>query len=95
MESQMVLNEIVRTCSNVHTANAALASVGGAFASRFAANASHCDLSLGMLASLVVKEYSAHASPAQRADVRLTGGSSDQPIFSGLYYIPPQSSMSA
>lgn len=68
----MVLNEIVRTCSNVHMANAVLASVGGAFASRFAAKASHCKPSPGMLASLVVQEYSAHASPAQRVDVRLT-----------------------
>jgi hypothetical protein len=91
----MVLNEIVRTCSNVHVANAALASIGGAFASRFAAKASRCNLSPGVLASLVVKEFSAHASPAQRADVRLTARSSDQPILSGLYYILAQSSMSA
>ena len=30
------LREIVRTCSNVHVARAALASIGGEFAERFA-----------------------------------------------------------
>jgi hypothetical protein len=41
----MVLNEIVQTCSNVHVAYAALASIGGVFASRFTAHAFRCNLS--------------------------------------------------
>jgi len=89
----MVLDEIVRTCSNVHVANAALASIGGAFARDFAAHASRRNLSPGMLATLVVKEFSANASSAQRADVHAAAHGADQPILSGLRHILAQFSV--
>ena len=91
----MVLDEIVRTCSNIHVANAALASIGGAFARSFATDASRRNLSPGMLASLVVKEFSANASPAQRADLRAAARGADQPILAGLRHVLAQFSLSA
>jgi hypothetical protein len=90
----MVLDEIVRTCSNVHVANAALAAIGGAFAKGFAADASRRNLPPGMLASLVVKEFSATASPAQRADVSAAARGGEQPVLSGLRHILAQFLMS-
>ena len=65
----MILEEIVHTCSNVDVANAAVASIGGSFAESFATKASRSNLSTGMLAALVVKDFSANASFDQMADV--------------------------
>jgi hypothetical protein len=71
-ERVTALREIVRTCSNPHVARAALASIGGEFARRFAADASRRDLPSGVLAARFVSAFAEGA---------------DQPILSGLLYI--------
>jgi hypothetical protein len=90
----MVLDEITQTCSDAQVASAALASIGGAFARNVAAHASRRNLTPGMLTSLVVKDFSANASPAQRADVRFAAHGADQPILSGLRHILAQFAIS-
>jgi hypothetical protein len=83
----MILEEIVHTCSNVDVANAAVASIGGSFAESFATKASRSNLSTGMLAALVVKDFSANASFDQMADVYRAARGTDQPILAGLQHI--------
>ena len=90
----MVLTEIVRTCSNANVANAALASIGGSFAEHFAAEAARSHLSPGALTSLIVKDFSAHASFEQRAEVDAAASGTDQPILAGLRRILIQSEVS-
>ena len=66
-EPVTALREIVRTCSNVHVARAALASIGGEFAERFAADASRRDLPSGVLAARMVRAFANHAADDERA----------------------------
>ena len=86
----MILREIVHTCSNVHVARAALASIGGEFAARFAAKASHRNIPAGVLAAHLVKEFSANAADDEWYGVDEAVRGSDQPILSGLRYILSQ-----
>jgi hypothetical protein len=83
----MILREIVHTCSNAHVARAALASIGGDFAKQFAAKASHRNMSAGVLAAHMVKEFSARAPDEEWEGVDEAVRGADQPILSGLRYI--------
>jgi hypothetical protein len=86
----MILREIVHTCSNAHVARAALASIGGEFAKQFAAKASHRNMSAGVLAAAMVKEFSAKAPDEEWEGVDEAVRGADQPILSGLRYILAQ-----
>jgi hypothetical protein len=81
------LREIVRTCSNVHVARAALASIGGEFAARFAADASRRDLPSGVLAARMVRAFAIHAGDDERRKVDAVARGADQPVLVGLRYI--------
>jgi len=81
------LREIVRTCSNVHVARAALASIGGEFAARFTADASRCDLPSGVLAARMVRAFAIHAADDERRSVEAVTRGADQPVLAGLRYI--------
>ena len=78
------LREIVRTCSNVHIARAALRSIGGEFAERFAADASRRDLPSGVLAARLVRAFANHAPDAERRSVEAATHGADQPVLVGL-----------
>ena len=83
----MILREIVHTCSNAHVARAALASIGGDFARQFAVFASHRNMSAGVLAARMVKEFSTKAADEEWDGVDEVVRGADQPILSGLRYI--------
>ena len=82
-----VLREIVRTCSNPHVARAALASIGGEFARRFAVDASRRDLPSGVLAARFVRAFAENADDEDWRRVAAATRGADQPILSGLLYI--------
>jgi len=81
------LREIVRTCSNAHVARAALASIGGEFAQRFADSASRRDLPSGVLAARLVRAFAIKADDEEWEGVNEATRGADQPILSGLRYI--------
>ncbi len=83
----MIVREIVHTCSNPHVARAALASIGGEFAVNFAADASRRNMSAGMLAARMVREFSIAAADQDWEGVDEAIRGADQPILSGLRYI--------
>jgi hypothetical protein len=85
----VIVHEIVRTCSNIH---AALASIGGDFAAQFAAEARRRNMSAGMLAAELVKEFSNKAADEERDNVIAAARGADQPVLSGLRHILSQSS---
>jgi hypothetical protein len=86
-ERVTALREIVRTCSNPHVARAALASIGGEFARRFAADASRRDLPSGVLAARFVSAFAENADDEDWRRVAAATRGADQPILSGLLYI--------
>ena len=90
----MLVRRIVHSCSNVHVAHAALASIGGDFEAHFTAVAARRNMSPGMLAAQMVKEFSLSAVDEDRGDVDEAGRGSDQPILSGLRYILTHSALS-
>ncbi len=83
----MILREIVHTCSNAHVARAAVASIGGEFAIHFAARASRNNMSAGVLAARMVREFSIKAADEEWDGVDEAIRGADQPILSGLRYI--------
>jgi hypothetical protein len=84
---EMILQEIVRTCSNPHVARAALASIGGDFAAHFADQASRRNMPVGALAAGLVKDFSIRADEREWRGVREAVRGADQPILSGLRFI--------
>jgi hypothetical protein len=86
----MILREIVHTCSNAHVARAALASIGGDFARQFAVRASRHNMSAGVFAAHMVKEFSVKAADEEWEGVDEAVRGADQPILSGLRYILSQ-----
>jgi hypothetical protein len=81
------LREIVRTCSNAHVARAAVASIGGDFAERFAEDASRRDLPSGVFAAKLVQDFAVKADEGDWEGVCEATRGADQPILSGLRYI--------
>lgn len=81
------LREIVRTCSNAHVARAALASIGGEFALQFAADAARRNLSSGMLAARLVRDFGKNADEEDWEGIVEATRGADQPILTGLRYI--------
>jgi hypothetical protein len=90
-EAMMILHEIVRTCSNEHIARAAVCSIGGDFARTFAHTASSRNMSTGVFAARLVKDFSIKASDEDWDDVDGAIRGADQPILQGLRYILGQS----
>jgi hypothetical protein len=83
----MLFREIVHTCSNSHVARAAVDSIGGEFAERFAADASDRNLSPGVWASKLVREFAGKADEVEWQRVGVATRGADQPILTGLRYI--------
>ncbi len=83
----MIVREIVVTCSNPHVARAAVASIGGDFARRFARDAADRNLSSGMLASRLVGDFARRAGEGDWEDVGKATRGADTPILTGLRYI--------
>jgi hypothetical protein len=89
----MLALRIVHSCSNVHVADAALASIGGDFQAIFAAAAARRNMSPGALAALMVRRFSLTAAEEDLGGVNRAGLGADQPILCGLRHILSQSSL--
>src|SRR5271157_3649669 len=83
----MIVREIVLTCSNPHVARAAVASIGGDFARRFERDAASRNLSSGMLASRLVRDFARRADETDWGGVGKATRGADTPILTGLRYI--------
>jgi len=83
----MVYREIVHTCSNSNVARAAVASIGGDFARRFAVEASRCDMPPGAFAAKLVKEFAQSADEVELNRLTEAAEREDLPLLGGLRYI--------
>jgi hypothetical protein len=83
----MIYREIVHTCSNSEVARAAVDSIGGEFARRFAADASQRHLTSGAWAAKLVRDFANRADEIEWHRVNSATRGSDQPILTGLRYI--------
>ena len=80
----MIVREFVVTCSNPHVARAAVGSIGGDFACRFARDAADHKLSSGILAPRLVRDFARRAGDSgwEALDEAIRGA--DTPILAGL-----------
>ncbi|HKN29390.1 MAG TPA: hypothetical protein VJY34_16480 [Roseiarcus sp.] len=83
----MIIREIVATCSNPHVARAAVTSIGGDFACRFARDAADRNLSSGLLASRLVRDFARRAGDSDWEGLDETIRGADTPILAGLRHI--------
>lgn len=84
MESAVSIDEIVHTCSNEKVAQAALASLGFAFATRVRSEAEGHGVSAGAFVARLVREFGNAADDSERRAVQGTMDRADQPILVGL-----------
>ena len=80
----MSIDEIVHTCSNEKVAQAALASLGFAFAMRVRNEAEGHGVSAGAFVARLVHEFGNAADTCERRAVQNTMERADQPILAGL-----------
>lgn len=83
----MLMHEIVHSCSNDHVAQAALGSIGGAFAARIVAVAENEGLTSGELAAAHVARFRASAQPQDWQALSRAIRHADQPVLAGLRHI--------
>lgn len=82
-----LIHEIIHSCSHEKVADAAVASMGAAFAGRVGVTAGACGLSIGAFTARAVREFEAFSDEAERQAVRRAMDGSDQPILVGLQLI--------
>ncbi len=83
----MSIDEIVHTCSNEKVAQAAVASLGFAFASRVKTAADIHGVTIGAFTAKIVREFGDEAHAQERRAVDRAMHRSDQPILRGLQVI--------
>jgi hypothetical protein len=83
----MLIDEIVHTCSNEEVAQAAVASLGFAFASRVKSAADLHGVSIGAYTARVVRDFGEDTQPLERRAVDRATHKADQPILRGLQII--------
>lgn len=83
----MIYREIVHTCSHPAVARAAVDSIGGEFARKFAFEASRRRMTSGALAADLVRSFAAGADELDWQQVSAVASESDLPILSGLRHI--------
>jgi len=83
----VLIDEIVHTCSHEKIAQAAVASLGFAFASRVKAAADIQGVTIGAFAANVVQEFGDGAQASERRAVDRAMHRADQPILLGLQII--------
>lgn len=84
MESVVSIDEIVHTCSNEKVAQAALASLGLAFATRVRGEAESRRIGAGAYVARLVQEFDHAADAGERRCIQKAMERADQPILAGL-----------
>ena len=83
----MRLREVIHTCSNDKVAEAALVSLGGAFAKMVAVAAARRGLPQGRFVAELVRDFQRHAGTCVWAQAEQAMRGADQPVLVGLYVI--------
>jgi hypothetical protein len=82
-----LIAEIIHTCSHEKVAQAAVASMGFAFARKVGVTARAHGLSIGAFTARAVREFEKIGGEKERQALRQVMNGSDQPILAGLAHI--------
>jgi len=83
----MVIHDIMNSCSNEKVAEAAVASIGGAFARRVRETASRRGLRPGALAASAVLRFRSSAKATEFEALKRAVAGDDLPLLRGLAFI--------
>jgi hypothetical protein len=83
----MVVQDIVNSCSNAHVAEAAVASIGGAFERRVRDVASRRGIRPGALAATAIIGFRARARARDMEALQKAVAGNDQPVLAGFRLI--------
>ena len=83
----MRLQEVIHTCSNEKVAEAALTSLGGAFAKIVAVAAARRGVQLGRFVAELARDFERHVGTCVWARAEQAMRGADQPVLVGLYVI--------
>jgi hypothetical protein len=82
-----LIAEIIHTCSHEKVAQAAVSSMGSAFAGKVGVSAGACGLSIGAFTVRAVREFDELSGEVERQAIRKAMDGADQPILTGLQLI--------
>src|SRR5262249_19024781 len=82
-----LIAEIIHTCSHEKVAQAAVVSMGSAFAGKVGMSAGACGLSIGAFTARAVREFDESSGETERQAIRKAMDGADQPILTGLQLI--------
>jgi hypothetical protein len=82
-----LIAEIIHTCSHEKVAQAAVVSMGSAFAGKVGMSAGACGLSIGAFTAQAVREFGKSSGETERQAIRNAMYGADQPILTGLQLI--------
>ena len=82
-----MLNDILRACANPHVAEAAVASIGGEFATRVKLFAGAAGLNVGAYAAREVARFRADAESADMDALVAAIAGCDMPVLKGLRFV--------
>ena len=82
-----LIAEIIHTCSHEKVAHAAVASLGGCFASKVGVTAGANGLSIGAFTARTVREFERRVGDREKQALRAAMDGTDQPILTGLQHI--------
>ncbi len=83
----MLIEEIIRSCSNDQVAQAAVASIGKNFLSEVSDRATAYDMSVGAFTALSVDRFLRHGDEGELRSVAEAMRGSQEPVLSGLHRI--------
>jgi hypothetical protein len=84
------LREVIHTCSNEKVAEAALISLGGAFAKTAAVTAAQRSVSQGCFVANLARDFERHAGTCVWAQAEQAMRGADQPVLVGLFFVLAQ-----
>lgn len=80
----MLIAHILHSCTDEGVAQAAVASIGGAFAADVRAAAHRSGVSVGAFTASLVSDFARHASERDWREISAAMAGSDHPVLSGL-----------
>lgn len=83
-EDDMLVTDLIHSCSNEMVAQAALKCIGGRFAERVRVAAQEKGMSVGRFVSIVVRDFARRADDGVREALRERITGDDQPLLKGL-----------
>ncbi|MFY9627147.1 MAG: hypothetical protein WAK03_03200 [Methylocystis sp.] len=83
----MLIADMIHSCSNANVAEAAVCSIGGAFAERVATVAVKNGMDVGRFVAIIMQDFGRRANDSIIATLQQNVAGADQPLLNGLVQV--------